>query len=135
MKGGVIIDEKLAKRLYERFPKLYQSRNRPPSESLMSFGFMVSGNGWFPLIWRLSEQLEKCSPDTVAFEVKEKLARLRFYVDHATAAGFEAINAAEDESATICEECGKPGEVREHDKWLYTRCEKCWKKLLADKNL
>jgi len=133
VKGGIIIDEKLAMRLYERFPKLYRDRKRPPSDSLMCFGFMVSGNGWFDLILGLSEDLERVSPDTVAFEVKEKYALLCFYVNGATAEGFKAIRAAEEKSATVCEECGKPGGVREHDKWYYTRCDECWEKLLDGK--
>ena len=131
MKGGVIIDEKLAMRLYERFPKLYQDRNRPPSESLMCFGFMT-GNGWFDLIWGLSEVLEKSSPDTVVFEAKEKFAGLRFYVNGATAAGHAAIQEAERKSFTICEECGKPGELRRYNDWLYTRCDPCFAKLVEE---
>ncbi len=99
----------------------------------MCFGFMVD-DGWFDIIRNLSFKLARVSPTTKAFEVKEKTGSLRYYTDGVNEAGMTAIQQAEEESAVTCEECGEPGTLRELESWLYTRCDKCWKKLQKRKH-
>ena len=106
--------------LVRDFPRLYRDRHGDVRQSAMPFGFEC-GNGWEPLIRRLSARL---GPDVVATQVKEKWGGLRFYVDGATDADHAAIDAAERESYVTCEECGEAGRER-NDGWIKTLCDPC----------
>lgn len=46
------------KKLCDAFPLLYADRNLPMNKTCMCWGFTV-GNGWFEIIWKLSEKVEK----------------------------------------------------------------------------
>lgn len=71
-------------RLFERFNYLYRGRHLPDTQNLMCYGFSC-GDGWFALIWQLSEQVEAyCqthpdAADLMVVQVKQKLGELRFY--------------------------------------------------------
>jgi len=116
------MNEKLDEALARDFPKLYADRFGNIRTSCMPWGFECR-SGWEPLIRRLSEKLEG---HTVAVQVKEKFGGLRFYVTTATDEIYNIIDAAEAESFTICEKCGKPGAVRDGG-WIETLCENCFK--------
>jgi len=75
--------EELDKALVKDFPILYQQRYDDMRTTCMYWGFSC-GDGWEPLIRRLSEKLEAWNnkhPDkaVVATQVKEKFGTLRFY--------------------------------------------------------
>lgn len=120
--------------LVREFPMLYRDRHGDTRRTRMCDGF-ACGDGWEPLIRRASEKLEPLVRGTCAraFQVKEKFGTLRFYmdsveplapdVDEAIAA---AIEAAEEESARTCEECGGPGELRDARGWFSTLCARCF---------
>lgn len=96
-------------------------------ESLMCFGFECS-DGWYDLIYRLCQDLAQMNPpeDFEVIQVKEKFGGLRFYVNNATEAMYDRINAAEEESYHICENCGAPSEGPERLRgWVSTVCETC----------
>lgn len=38
---------------------------------------------------------------------------------------YNIINTAAKESGTICEECGKPGTIRDDRHWMLTLCDEC----------
>lgn len=61
-----------------------------------------------------------------AMQIKEKFGVLRIYTNDIPEQVYyavqEIIENAEDKSATICEECGQPGELRS-DGWLTTLCD------------
>lgn len=113
------------------FPNLYRDRYYAmPGETLMCFGFEC-GDGWEPLIRRLSAKLEAMILATPkyerlvyrAFQVKEKFGTLRFYMalgqtDEMTA----VIREAEEESARTCERCGAPGSRRGRN-YIATLCD------------
>ncbi|OLT22096.1 hypothetical protein BJF79_15135 [Actinomadura sp. CNU-125] len=106
------------------------------------------GPGWHPLLGRLHEELLGVSPTYGVQQVKEKYGLLRVYLltgmvrqmsmgitgrpDPDQEARFEAedgaatalVRAAEQESGTICEACGEPGELRDRA-WLKTLCDGC----------
>lgn len=71
------MDKDLQKKLRQRFPVLYRDLGKP--DTSMAFGINC-GNGWFDLLWRLSEDLENLDPGLVASQVKEKFGSLRFYL-------------------------------------------------------
>ncbi len=106
----------LDKRLVDSFPNLYADREASMQETAMCWGFACD-DGWFDIIWRLSEQLEneilKTRGDNTprASQVKEKFGGLRFYMTSSTEPMDEMIRRAEDESYKTCEVCGKAGRI------------------------
>jgi len=94
----------------------------------MVWGF--PGDGWEPIIRRLSEKLEAAIAALPAEErelccasqVKEKFGSLRFYMNGSTDEMEAWISAAEDESERTCETCGAPGK-NSGSVWLKTACE------------
>ncbi len=123
-------------KLCAAFPLLYADRNKPMRETCMCWGF-EHGDGWFSIIWDLSEKLERmiAALDPADFpegyglprasQVKEKYGTLRFYMTASTDEMEDAIREAEKLSARTCERCGAPGSLRGRG-WLSTRCDSCW---------
>lgn len=111
------------------FPLLYADRKNNSRTTAMCWGFEC-GDGWEPLIRKLSESLETLirnydgPPEARprASQVKEKFGTLRFYMTSLTEQMDEAIREAEAESARTCEECGAPGtSIGRH--WIKTLCD------------
>lgn len=106
------------------FPTLFGDRDRIISLS--------AGPGWHQLIWDLCTALEGMARQQVAegnppmrvAQVKEKYGTLRFYMTggSVTDEAFELTEAAEEQSGTICETCGKPGMTGWVGDWLLTYC-------------
>ena len=129
------MNEENTLKLTSAFPKLYPKLHplRPSRETPF---FFECRDGWFQLLWDLSEKLEaeimsiekkNSSMDCKikapsAVQVKEKMGTLRFYMSAETEAIREAIEEAQARSEIICEVCGAPGELR-GEKWVYTLCE------------
>ena len=84
------------------------------------------GKGWSTLIDYIYDNIR---PEVYVMQVKEKFGGLRFYVGGATPEEFEAIDKAEADSYTICEECGKSGKLREDLGWILTLCDEHYKKI------
>ncbi len=113
-------------RLYKEFPILYQKR----------VGFSFS-DGWFDIIYRLSQKIEeeimKMKPEemeeTYVRQAKEKFGTLRFYMNNSTQKIEDLILEAEKESEVICEDCGskegKLGISKINNFWKRTQCKKC----------
>lgn len=129
--------KELESKLFENYPLLYRDRQRGPRTSLMYFGFAFS-NGWYDIVNELSAKIEKeiirlrdeenVAEDKLptAFQAKEKFSSLSFYMQNASGNKVitEAIRETAKKSATTCEYCGKPGELRK-GRWLKTRCDTC----------
>jgi hypothetical protein len=124
-----------SQRLQSDFPQLYRSQRLDPlrqdSLTLITLWGFECGDGWMDRIYRLSQAIslhaESFGLDIVATQVKEKFGTLRFYVDGGDEEVFRLIDAAEQESATICEVCGAPGTLVMKG-WCSTRCESCGRK-------
>lgn len=110
------MNEALSKKLFDDFPRLYRDRH----ESSMQRGFEC-GDGWFDLIYKLSQDIEAAAhdaglePDSPDWprcrQVKEKLGGIRFYVFNCSNERIRAlIDSAYEQSCKTCEYCGKPGE-------------------------
>jgi len=101
-------------RLFERFDHLYRGRHLPDTQNLMCYGFCC-GDGWFDLVWQLSEQIEAyCqqhaeAADLMAAQVKQKFGELRFYVQPKLWDVEYLIEAARVKSLQTCELTGEPG--------------------------
>jgi hypothetical protein len=120
--------------LVRDFPELYSERHLDVRESCMGRGFEVE-DGWEPLIRRLSEKLEVLvvGTDAHAAQVKEKWGVLRFVMDGTSrdnASAKRLIAEAQDASASICETCGAPGELRKIRYTVLTACDPCFERRL-----
>jgi len=119
------------KKLIERFEFL--TPQKPSKTNLMAFGFNCD-DGWFDIIWRLCENIEKLIPGIIltseeqfeVLEVDEKHGILEFYVSIPTKEIIKQIEKAKEESKSVCEICGSPGKTISISKnWLKTLCEDC----------
>ena len=133
--------------LFHRFS--FFRKNKPITESLMAFGFECE-DGWFDIIWKLSEKIEEELDkikagmskkdktisllqigEEVGFEVvqvKEKFGSLRFYANFSNDAIESLIREAERQSAKTCELCGADGDLADKGHWYKTLCLECCKK-------
>lgn len=64
-------------------------------------------------------------PQVVATQVKEKFGSLNFYYCGGDDYIYGAVALAENLSLTICEACGKRGEVNKGGGWISVRCTDC----------
>jgi len=120
------LDESLSK----RFPNLYRDRYGDKSKTGMCWGF-TCGNGWYPLVRRLSAKLEKLIleiPENKrkfykASQVKQKFGALRVYMHDMTKEMRAAIEEAVEESKHTCEACGREGALVKQDRgWIRVSC-------------
>ena len=133
------MNKELTKKLKEDFPILYglektKFGNQIIQTTFYRYGFEL-GDGWEPLIRKLSEELEKfnayLTPEELpvqAIQVKEKLGGLRFYLapvnDNIYPTIRDLINEAENKAIHICDVCGAEGMLIQERGWLRTRCSK-----------
>ena len=85
------------------------------------FGWEIA-EGWYPLVNKLIEDLNKMGWDGDIHQIKEKFGGLRFYIGNGTEEILDRIWKAEEESYKICEMCGEPGKLR-HGGWKKTLCD------------
>lgn len=135
--------QELEEKLTQRFD--FYKTNLPLTDSLMAFGFEC-GNGWFDLIWELSEKLEKMYQDYLnstpinerakdllknkeegfrVLQLKEKYGSLRVYSYGATREMQDLMDEYEHRSCHTCEECGLEGNISRVNGWDSALCEKC----------
>jgi hypothetical protein len=80
------------------------------------------GKGWEDLIHKLVLDLIALGWDKQVMQSKEKFGGLRFYIGGATDAVHNRVAQAEEESFTICQQCGQPGRER-NTGWILTLCD------------
>ena len=90
-----------------------------------AFGFECN-DGWADLIeatLRLVQQrAELRTLDVKVTQAKEKFGQLRIYHSGSDEGIGSVFEIAQLTSGSICELCGKPGEVRSFEGWLLARC-------------
>jgi hypothetical protein len=137
--------------LQKEYPVILKDLGGDPSKTCMSFehGGISIGNGWIPLLKSLFRYLQHQHdvngyPQIIAEQIKEKFGTLRFYytaIDNTVGHPYPkykeerlvdtlhgAISFAEVMSESICEECGKPGVLRNDNYWVTVRCDACYAK-------
>lgn len=122
------MNEAFDKLLCDSFPNLYKDRHGDMRSTCMVWGF--PGDGWFLIIWNLSEKLEKMILELpeeerqhcCASQVKEKFGTLRFYMSASSKEMENLIDVAEEQSRRTCETCGQPGCLRKSG-WIVTACD------------
>jgi len=123
------MNKKNTETLLKDFPKLYRQYYLPMTETCMNWGFDC-GDGWFDLIYDLSQKLEIASPTTEATQVKQKYGGLRFYNNGTTEDGEKLVRDAEQKSYHTCEECGKKGKLINDLPWIQTLCKEHYEEKL-----
>lgn len=100
--------------------------------------FCDVGNGWYSVLYGLCQELtevyEKAGipVDIVPVQIKEKFGELCFYFKTSNVnqslnkAVTEIVDKWEEKSTTVCEQCGKNGELRSDLSWVLTLCDKCY---------
>ena len=125
------MNEENTRKLIERFSFIPRANPLFP----MGSGWSMSidcGDGWFNLLWKLCEDIERnlAKPENTRIkghfavdQIKEKFAGLRFYVSCFNDEIGILIDRAEYDSYHTCEKCGEPGKPREGG-WYRTLCDK-----------
>lgn len=92
------------------------------------------GEGWWPLIQNLHDNIVEIDPDYKLDQVKEKFGGLRYYIttssdveDYKIRLIDQLISVAEHQSYKTCETCGQLGKLRKDNYWVYTSCNECMK--------
>ena len=131
------MDKKLQDKLFKKYPKLFEQRKLPMTQTCMCWGIETNGKGWYKLLETLCASLQWDTdhndyPQIVFTQVKEKYGGLRAYYTwaeskkeypqekYATQEGM--ISLAEHLSETICEECGSMADVLQTKGWIVTLC-------------
>ena len=114
--------------LCHRHPEIFAERHGDPRYTCMTRGFEC-GDGWYDLIDDLCTKIEavaSAGSHPVCGQVKEKFGKLRFYVSGNS--DVQALcQAAEADSANICEECGAtPASMSALGGFYRTRCPECY---------
>lgn len=126
------INKENTQKLFKRFKFFHTERTT--RISLTCYGFECA-NGWFDLIWKLCEDVEKIAPpDFEVMQVKEKFGTLRYYTHNSTDDIRKLIRKAELKSAHTCELCGstKEAKCRTLRHQLQTLCNKCYAKAILE---
>ena len=90
------------------------------------------GAGWAKLINNLYDAKPK---HVKVWQVKEKFAGLRFYLDSAPEWYYDLISYYENKSYKICEQCGEKGKVRDGLGWILTLCDKHYQETINQRNM
>ena len=120
--------DKFVESLEAKFPEMYSQ----------PYGGVCIGEGWWPIIEALSNQIhhhvkwkneqrdkynrgEGCRP-VIVTQIKEKFGGLRFDYEGGDDTVDGMVRMAESWAARSCEECGKPGKSRDGG-WIRTLCD------------
>ena len=126
------MNQELTKKLFDNYPSLFIDKDKPPTQSLLCFGFEC-GDGWYPIIDALcsviTRHATRYNMDIKAVQVKEKFAELRFYINSGDDIIWHLIDFATEMSTRTCMRCGntKTAVLRDEGWWV-TLCDECCEK-------
>ncbi|KAK0224224.1 hypothetical protein IW262DRAFT_1459277 [Armillaria fumosa] len=101
-----------------KYPSLF-------TDSEMQKWGLECGRGWEGLIREICNELKG---KNVAFtQIKEKYGKLRIYVRKADQETRRYLEEMEEKLGTVCENCGRTGDMAVSNGWLFTTCEICAK--------
>ncbi|WP_448108838.1 hypothetical protein [Pseudomonas azerbaijanoccidentalis] len=116
-------------RLIGKYPRIFQDHYAVwPGVRWMGID---CGEGWFPLIERLCQEIQQRTEDSPMSPVfishmKEKFGVLRITFQGGNISITALVAMAESESSEVCEACGAPGNlVRTRHGWIKTLCTTC----------
>lgn len=118
---------------YEEFTNMIETQF--PLMFVKPYGGVAVNTGWWPIIeslciniqshidwWNLNRKDRPVVAQVVIEQIKEKFGGLRFYYQGGddTIAGM--VRMAESWADATCEQCGKPGVIR-NGNWIRTLCD------------
>lgn len=137
--------QELQDQLFEKYPTLFENKNKSPRESCMAWGIECN-NGWYELIssvcWRISKH-EKNIADRIRIrneagkendqsdldyvpvkfdQIKEKFGGIRIYYTGGDDYVRGVISLADEMSYKICEVCGNAGKPNKNG-WITVLCD------------
>jgi hypothetical protein len=130
------MNKELELKLVEKYPKILFDYGGDMKKTCMHWG-MECCDGWYDLLDELLAKLDYISKHSgvqvVADQIKEKFGTLRFYYSTIIKTDFnvepvvdkiisDVVNAAERQSAYVCEKSGKRGVTCSSVGWLRTLC-------------
>ena len=110
------------------FPQFFVDLNGDPRKTCMSpaHGGIAINSGWNALLRKLCEDLVKVAgPEFKFAQIKEKFGQLRVYVEGGNAETNQLIDKAEEDSASICENCSSTENVTMEGSWIRALCGNC----------
>ena len=114
--------KELEEKLIKKFPNALKGYSKSPKESLMCFGFEY-GDGWYELTEKLLTLLTKLDPNVELVQAKEKFGEMTIYLLTTSSEALDLTEEYAEKSRSVCEVCGKKGEIRNHFGWLKTLCD------------
>lgn len=139
------MDQALQDKLFEKYPNLFENKNKSPRESCMAWGIECN-NGWYELIssvcWRISQH-EKNIADRIRIrneagkendqsdlnyvpvkfdQIKEKFGGIRIYYTGGDDYVSGVVSLADEMSYKICEVCGNAGKPNKGG-WITVLCD------------
>lgn len=91
--------------------------------------------GWDQLVCQLIENIVSISSNEIkVLQIKEKFGGLRFYYTTLRDGDLiscgkkeikDLVDAAENKSYSVCQDCGLEGSQCSNQGWIFTLCEKC----------
>ena len=120
----------LDKQFVKDFPNLFKDRHGNPRDTCLCFGIEFE-KGWANLLRELCVKITEIDKEVYFVQLKEKFGQLRAYTSGVSSENYDKIHdlirEAENKSSTICEDCGKPGELRNDLGWIRTLCQDHYK--------
>lgn len=100
-------------------------------------------DGWLPIIKYMCEEIQDvintkfpdfktCEEPFEFTQIKEKYGRLVCYTSFSNYEILDIVDRYEEESRSVCELCGRKGEMRDMNGWYQTLCYKCLSKRLKE---
>jgi len=139
------MDQELQNKLFEKYPSLFENKNKSIQESCMGWGIECN-NGWYELLssvcWRISQH-EKNIADRIRVrnevgkendqsdldyvpvkfdQIKEKFGGIRIYYTGGDDYVDGIISLADEMSYKICEVCGNAGKPNKGG-WITVLCD------------
>lgn len=113
--------------LHGKYPKILGYLNEDGKYKTRLWGGFQHGDGWYALVSTLCSTIqaraESTGQEVQVTQVKEKFGALRFYSQNGDDHISGMIDLAEELSARTCEICGHPGQKKNVQGWLITRCD------------
>ena len=91
----------LKEKITKDFPEMYSD--------CFDYDFSI-GEGWYKIVYKLTEEINRIDKNVKVLQVKEKFGELRFYIsipnEKTVDEIYTLIKKAVDESSKTCEFCG-----------------------------